>query len=112
MGTYSGSAMFDMMGYIYDHFDEFRLLQDSSYAMTAMEQRFKKVDRVADGLHERKGEHLQKYDREVFCILNLCTKEQVINMNIVGLETRNISLVIHVRYLSRRSCPTLPALYF
>lgn len=31
VGTYSGNAMLDMMDYIYDHFDEFRLLLDSSY---------------------------------------------------------------------------------
>lgn len=31
VGTYSGNAMLDMVDYIYDHFDEFRLLLDSSY---------------------------------------------------------------------------------
>ena len=39
------------------------------------------------------GEHLQKYDRELFCILNLQTKGQVINMNIVSMGTLNIALV-------------------
>lgn len=39
------------------------------------------------------GEHLQKYDRELFCILNLRTKGQVINMNIVSMGTLNLSLV-------------------
>ena len=40
------------------------------------------------------GEHLQKYDRELFCILNLQTKGQVINMNLVSVGTINASLVI------------------
>lgn len=31
VGSYSGSAMLDMVDYIYDHFDNFRLLLDSSY---------------------------------------------------------------------------------
>lgn len=31
VGTYSSNAMLDMMDYIYDHFDEFRLLLDASY---------------------------------------------------------------------------------
>lgn len=31
VGTYSGNAMLDMIDYVYDHFDEFRLLLDSSY---------------------------------------------------------------------------------
>lgn len=31
VGSYSRSAMLDMVDYIYDHFDEFRLLLDSSY---------------------------------------------------------------------------------
>ncbi len=39
------------------------------------------------------GEHLQKYDRELFCILNLRTNGQVINMNIVSMGTLNLSLV-------------------
>lgn len=39
------------------------------------------------------GELLQKYDRELFCILNLKTKGQVINMNIVSMGTLNLSLV-------------------
>lgn len=29
--TYSGNAMLDMVDYMYDHFDQFRLLLDSSY---------------------------------------------------------------------------------
>lgn len=31
VGTYSGNAMLDMVDYIYDHFDEFRLLLDASH---------------------------------------------------------------------------------
>lgn len=31
VGSYSGNAMLDMVDYIYDHFDDFRLLLDSSY---------------------------------------------------------------------------------
>lgn len=31
VGTYSGNAMLDMVDYMYDHFDEFRLLLDASY---------------------------------------------------------------------------------
>lgn len=39
------------------------------------------------------GEELQKYDRELFCILNLRTNGQVINMNIVSTGTLNAALV-------------------
>lgn len=31
VGTYCGNAMLDMVDYIYDHFDEFRLLLDASH---------------------------------------------------------------------------------
>ena len=31
VGQYSGNAMLDIVDYIYEHFDEFRLLLDSSY---------------------------------------------------------------------------------
>lgn len=31
VGQYSGNAMLDMVDYIYEHFDEFRLLLDASY---------------------------------------------------------------------------------
>lgn len=39
------------------------------------------------------GEELQKYDRELFCILNLRTNGQIINMNIVSTGTLNTALV-------------------
>lgn len=39
------------------------------------------------------GEELSKYDREVFCILNMSTKNQVINMNIVSVGTLNGALI-------------------
>lgn len=39
------------------------------------------------------GEEIRKYDRELFCILNLRSKNQVINMNIVSMGTLNITLV-------------------
>ncbi len=39
------------------------------------------------------GEELRKYDRELFCVLNLSTKGQVINMNIVSMGTLNLCLV-------------------
>lgn len=42
---------------------------------------------------EAVGKELQKYDRELFCILNLRTKGQVINMNIVSMGTLNTALV-------------------
>ena len=39
------------------------------------------------------AEKLSHYDRELFCILNLRTKGQVINANIVTMGTLNASLV-------------------
>lgn len=39
------------------------------------------------------GEELRKYDRELFCILNLRTRNQVINLNIVSIGTLSGSLV-------------------
>lgn len=39
------------------------------------------------------GEHLRKCDRELFCVLNLRTRGQVINMNIVSMGTLNLSLI-------------------
>lgn len=38
-------------------------------------------------------EKLSGYDREVFCILNMSTKQQIINFNIVGMGTLNSALV-------------------
>lgn len=39
------------------------------------------------------GEELQKYDREFFCVLNLKTNNQVINMNVVSVGTLDMALV-------------------
>lgn len=39
------------------------------------------------------SEELSQYDRELFCILNLDTKNHVINMNIASMGTLNASLV-------------------
>lgn len=39
------------------------------------------------------GEEIRKYDRELFCILNLRSKNQVINMNIVSMGTLSTALV-------------------
>jgi len=39
------------------------------------------------------SEELSKYDRELLCILNMSTKAQVINMNIVSIGTLNKSIV-------------------
>ena len=52
-----------------------------------------KLIKTSRDVIEVMGEHLQKYDRELFCILNLRTKGQVINMNIVSMGTLNLSLV-------------------
>lgn len=38
-------------------------------------------------------EELNKYDRELFCILNLKTKGQVINLNIVSMGSLQASIV-------------------
>ena len=38
------------------------------------------------------GQELQKYDREFFCVLNLKTNNQVINMNVVSVGTLNTAL--------------------
>lgn len=39
------------------------------------------------------GEELRKYDRELFCILNVRSKNQVINMNIVSMGTLSTAVV-------------------
>lgn len=39
---------------------------------------------------------LKDCDREMFCILNLRTKSQVINVNVVGMGTLN-SVLVHPR---------------
>lgn len=39
------------------------------------------------------AKELEKYDRELFCILNLRSKSQVINMNIVSMGTLNGAVV-------------------
>ena len=39
------------------------------------------------------GNELRKYDREVFCVLNLKSNGSVINMNVVSMGTLNSSLV-------------------
>lgn len=39
------------------------------------------------------AEELKKYDRELFCVLNLRSKNQVINMNIVSMGTLNNALI-------------------
>ena len=38
------------------------------------------------------GKELQAYDRELFCVLNLRTNNQVINMNVVSVGTLNTAL--------------------
>jgi len=38
-------------------------------------------------------EKLSSYDRELFCVLNLSTKQQIINMNIVSMGMLNAALV-------------------
>ena len=43
---------------------------------------------------ELMAKELSKYDREVFCILNMKNNGQVINMNLVSVGTINASLVI------------------
>lgn len=39
------------------------------------------------------AKELQKYDRELFCILNLQTNGKVINMNVVSMGTLNTAVV-------------------
>lgn len=39
------------------------------------------------------GEYLKSFDRELFCVLNLKTQGQVINMNIVSMGSLNLSIV-------------------
>lgn len=41
---------------------------------------------------ELMGRELQTYDRELFCVLNLRTNNQVINMNVVSVGTLNTAL--------------------
>ena len=43
---------------------------------------------------ELMAKELSKYDREVFCILNMKNNGQVINMNLVSVGKINASLVI------------------
>ena len=52
----------------------------------------KKVETPKDAA-EVMAEKLQKYDRELFCILNLRTNGSVINANIVTMGTLNTALV-------------------
>ncbi len=52
----------------------------------------KTIKNVSDVLDVVGGE-LRKYDRELFCILNLRTQNQVINLNIVSMGTLSNSLV-------------------
>lgn len=53
----------------------------------------KKAISTPEDVIEVIGEELQKYDRELFCILNLRTKNQVINMNIVSMGSLNAVFV-------------------
>jgi len=39
------------------------------------------------------SEALSSYDRELFCCLNMSTKTQVINMNIISMGTLNAALI-------------------
>lgn len=55
------------------------------------------------------SEKLSQYDRELFCILNMSTKTQVINMNIASIGTVNAALiepreVFKTAILSNASC--------
>lgn len=52
----------------------------------------KKVETSRDAA-EVMAQQLRHYDRELFCILNLRTRGQVINANIVAMGTLNKSLV-------------------
>lgn len=52
----------------------------------------KEIESVADVL-DVVGVELSKYDRELFCVLNMRTRNQVINMNIVSMGTLNKSLI-------------------
>lgn len=53
----------------------------------------KKGIKTSRDVIEVMGAELRKYDRELFCVLNLRTKGQVINMNIVSMGTLNLSLI-------------------
>lgn len=53
VGTYSGNVMLDMVDYIYDHFNEFRLLLDSSYGT--------KFHNFVDRLVSMEGEYTWKW---------------------------------------------------
>lgn len=46
-----------------------------------------------DKVVEFMSKELAQYDREVFCVLNMKTNSQVINMNIVSIGTINCALV-------------------
>ncbi|MGN0672917.1 MAG: JAB domain-containing protein, partial [Anaerovoracaceae bacterium] len=49
--------------------------------------------RNADDAVKLIADELSQYDREVFCVLNLKTNGQVINMNVVSMGTLSSSLV-------------------
>lgn len=49
--------------------------------------------RSAHDAVEVMAKELQKYDRELFCILNLQTNGKVINMNVVSMGTLNTAVV-------------------
>lgn len=49
--------------------------------------------KTAQDVLDTVGEELRKYDRELFCILNLRSKNQVINMNIVSMGTLSTAIV-------------------
>lgn len=52
----------------------------------------RKVIRAPSDIIEVMSEELQKYDRELFCILNLRSKGQVINMNVVSMGSLNAAI--------------------
>lgn len=54
---------------------------------------------------------LKDCDREMFCILNLRTKNQVINVNVVGMGTLN-SVLVHPREVSNLRFYPMPAVSF
>ena len=54
---------------------------------------------------------LKDCDREMFCILNLRTKNQVINVNVVGMGTLN-SVLVHPREVFKSAIYPMPAVSF
>lgn len=54
---------------------------------------------------------LKDCDREMFCILNLRTKNQVINVNVVGMGTLNSVRFTQEKYSNLRFYP-MPAVSF